>query len=168
MCLFVATFYGLVILPLDFAFGQVEITRSKIPLSKTSEIKVVYQINTAELKSGIHKGLYYLSYLMDHYKRLGVPESEIKLSAVFYGDAISSLLKDPYYNQRGGKGRLNPNKAKIDQLKELGVSLEACAETMRMRDVDHSELIDGVKVVEGAYVRVIDLQLNGYAYIKFL
>ncbi len=154
------------------ALQSEEQTQSKIiPLEITNPIKVVYQINTHKMKHKVNKGVHYLTYLMDHYKRLGIPKENITLVAVFYGDSIFSLLKDPHFKNRsghGGRGHRNPNVSAIETLISNGVKVEACSESMRIKKIPHSELLPGIDIIEGSYVRVIDLQHQGYAYIKFL
>jgi len=48
-----------------------------------------------------------------------------------------------------------------------GVQVELCEDTLRQKGVTAGELMPGVKIVVGAFPRLIDLQLHGYAYIKF-
>jgi intracellular sulfur oxidation DsrE/DsrF family protein len=140
----------------------------EIPLHQKENIKVVYQINTAEIKHGVNKGLHYVSYIIDHYKRMGVPAKNIKLIAVLYGDASTSLLRERAYKKHGGRGESNPNKALIEELNAQGVQIELCGESARLRNISRKEILPAVKVNVGAYARVIDLQHQGYAYIKFL
>jgi intracellular sulfur oxidation DsrE/DsrF family protein len=47
------------------------------------------------------------------------------------------------------------------------VQIELCENTMQQKGVKPAELMPGVKLVVGAFPRLIDLQLQGFAYIKF-
>jgi len=164
-CCFVLT---LVLAQSHALYAEEQIHRKVTPLKVTQEIKAVYQINTNKLKRNVNRGIHYLTYLMDHYARLGIPDKNISLVGVFYGDAITSVLKNSHHKSRGGRTEVNPNIAAINALIKKGVKIEACSETMRLRGITHAELLPGVEMVEGSYVRIIDLQQQGYAYIKFL
>lgn len=138
-----------------------------IPPLKTKDIKVVLHTNTTSEKGGINKAVYYVRYLLDHYKRLGIPATEISMSVVFYGDGVLALFNDETLLARmPKKGQGNRSLAVLKELMAAGVSIEACSETMRLRKMNPSDLLEGVKTVAGSYVRVVDLQLQGYAYLK--
>ena len=61
----------------------------------------------------------------------------------------------------------NPNIVILEEILKSGVQIEICEDTMRQRGITAAELLPGVKMVVGAFPRLIDLQLQGYAYIKF-
>jgi intracellular sulfur oxidation DsrE/DsrF family protein len=77
------------------------------------------------------------------------------------------LLKDPAYRMATGKSGENPNKKIVDELLDAGVKLELCKSTMQSHGWTEEDVLPGVKIVVGAYPRIIDLQLRGYAYIRF-
>ena len=86
---------------------------------------------------------------------------------VFHGDAGYFLLKDPAYRKASEKSGKNPNKQIIQELLDAGVNLELCKSTMRSHGWTGEDVLPGVKIVVGAYPRIIDLQMQGYAYIRF-
>lgn len=45
--------------------------------------------------------------------------------------------------------------------------LELCKSTMQSHGWTGKDVLPGVRIVVGAYPRIIDLQLRGYAYIRF-
>lgn len=158
----------LLLLPaIGFSLEETLNAKPTIPVVKTDNVKVVYHINTMEMKDGINKGVYYLTYILDHYSRLGVTDKNLSFIAVFYGDSSTALLKDEFYKKRNGRGGKNPNINALKELVDRGVDIELCGETARMREIKDAELLPNVKVNMGSYVRVIDLQSQGYAYIKF-
>ena len=129
-------------------------------------IKVVYQIKTDGRKENVGEGLYYVNKLVDAYEKLEITESARQVHAVFHGDAGYWMLKDPAYAQESDEN-INPNKKIIRELLSKGVSLELCASTMKNHGWTPSDVLDGVTIVVGAYPRIIDLQMRGYAYIRF-
>jgi intracellular sulfur oxidation DsrE/DsrF family protein len=129
-------------------------------------IKVVYQIKTDGKKGGIGEGLYYVKKLIDAYEKLGITESSRKVHAVFHGKAGYWLLKDSVYAKEADENR-NPNKKIIGELLTRDVNIELCSSTMRNHGWEASDLLKGVTIVVGAYPRIIDLQMRGYAYIRY-
>lgn len=130
------------------------------------EIKVVYQIKTDESKNGVGAGLYYLKKLSDAYDNLGIEKSDRQIHGVFHGDAGYMLLKDEAFSLEKGTDE-NPNKRIIQELLKNGVKLELCASTMKNNGWQKKDVLEGVTIVAGAYPRIIDLQMSGFAYIRF-
>jgi len=139
---------------------------SPVGLEVKDGIKVVYQIKTDGKKDGISEGLYYVKKLIDAYEKLGITESSRKVHAVFHGEAGYWILKDSAYAKEAGED-VNPNKKAIGKLLTRGVSIELCASTMRNHGWERSDVLEGVTIVVGAYPRIIDLQMQGYAYIRY-
>ena len=78
-------------------------------------------------------------------------------------DSLSKLKKFKHANAN------EKITAKIDSLKDQGVSFNVCANTVRGRKVDlQSDLynVDNSDVVPSGVAEVARLQLMGYAYIK--
>ena len=58
-------------------------------------------------------------------------------------------------------------KQAVSNIKEEGVSLDACANTMAAQKVDEKGLLPGfVKVDQGGVVRIAQLQGDGYVYLR--
>jgi intracellular sulfur oxidation DsrE/DsrF family protein len=137
-----------------------------IGLDVRHRIKAVYQIKTDEQKKNVGTGLYYVKKLLDAYDQLGIAANGRDIHAVFHGDAGYWMLRDAAF-EKAGYGHVNPNKAIIAELLDKGARLELCASTMRQHGWQPADVLDGIVIVVGAYPRLIDLQLQGYAYIRF-
>ena len=133
-----------------------------------NDIKVVYDINQNDMDAGIGKGLFYVRGLIEAYKNQKIPLKQVHISIVLHGAAGAWLLNDETYQSFAGNPfDENPNKKVISELLEYGVSVEMCHVTMKAHHWTASNLLPGVKVVFDAYTRMIDLQMEGYSYIKF-
>ena len=55
----------------------------------------------------------------------------------------------------------------ISTLLKSGVRLEICGTTMKKNGWTKDDLLPGVVVVPGAFARIVDLQLQGFAYVAF-
>ena len=113
--------------------------------------KVVYHL------SDVEKVHFVLSNIQNHIAGVGGPEF-VQIVLVVHGPALKGFhkaLADPKVKQT------------IDNLKEEGVGLDACANTMKAQKVDEHGLLPGfVKVDQGGVVRIAQLQGEGYVYLR--
>ena len=131
----------------------------------TAGIRAAYDIGADDWRDGVGRGLFYLRKLLDTYDLMGVDPVGVQVSGVFHGKAGYWLLTDAAYREETGREEANPNKALIAELMKRGVSLELCSQTMLAHGWEPQDVLPGVLIVTGAYPRLIDLQLRGYAYI---
>ncbi len=148
-------------------WGWLTPPRDLSPVTVLNDIYAVCRIKHAEWKDGVGMGLACVKQLIEDYKHMGIPSNEVHITAVFHGDAACWMLKDAPYDAftKGKEG--NPNKDIIRQLTASGVSIELCGQTMKQHGWTKEDILPEVKVVIGAYPRIIDLELQGYAYIRF-
>jgi intracellular sulfur oxidation DsrE/DsrF family protein len=138
-----------------------------IALRVTDGVKVVYQVKTDAWKQGVAAGLHYVDKLSHFYDKMDIRSSNREIVAVFHGEAGYFLLEDAPYQQASGKPGGNPNKQIIQSLLDAGVRLELCKSTMQHHGWTDADVLPGVQIAAGAYPRIIDLQLRGFAYIRF-
>ena len=137
-------------------------------LTISSDIAIVCRIDSNDWKDGVGAGLEFVRGLVGSYRSIGTSPDRLHISAVVHGKAGYWMLKDgPYAASEKSDTTTNPNKALIRQLRELGISLELCGETMREHGWTKEDVLPGVKIVPSAYARIVDLELQGYAYIRF-
>ena len=148
-------------------WGWMTPAKEPVPITVRKNIRAVYQIKDDDWIGNFGKGLLYIKKLIEAYKSMGITAGEIHISAVFHGGAGYWMLKDAPYRAFTKKAEDNPNKAIIRELVDAGVSIELCAQTMKQHGWKRKDVRPEVQVVFGAYPRVIDLQLQGYAYIRF-
>lgn len=139
-----------------------------LDIKHKQNIRIAFQVSSGEMKHGANKGLHYVKHIMDHYTKNGISDSNVNISAVLYGEASSAFLTSEALTKSRGKESTNPNIALIKALQSRGVSMELCGESKKIRKIEDSDLLPGVKVVTGAYARIVDLQHDGYSYIRFM
>lgn len=137
-----------------------------LPLQVRENLRVVYQVTEDASHDGVNKGLFYARKLIDTYEKQGIAADQVHLHLVYHGTGIATVVNDAA-RQRLGVESINPNEAILAELLKRGVQIELCENTMQQKGVKPSELMPGVKLVVGAFPRLIDLQLQGFAYIKF-
>ena len=137
------------------------------PLAVHRDICAVCRIKDDEKREGIGAGLAHLRGLIQDYRRIGVPSSEVHICAVLHGPAAYWLLNDAAYAEYTKQAGPNPNKGAVADLVHSGVSIEVCGQTMAENGWTRADLLPDVKIVVGAYPRIVDLELQGYAYLRF-
>ena len=95
--------------------------------------------------------------IRNHYSGMGGPDHVI-IALVVHGPALKAFHL----------AAAAPDVAKhTDELRNLGLQLNACINTMRAQNVTLKDLLPGFVVAEkGAVVRLAELQSQGYAYLR--
>lgn len=140
--------------------------RPVIDLEHKGSIKVVYQITTGDLKNGVNKGLFYLDKLHASYVAAGFDPDQLDIRGVFHGEGAAHLLTDDAWSRVKKESKGNPNTALISEMVKNGVHVELCDSRRAESGWAKSDVHPDVLLVKGAYLRVIDLQQSGYAYIR--
>ncbi len=139
-----------------------------IGIEKREHIRVVYDVRDDVWSAGIGKALYYVRGLIEAYRSQGVPPEKLHVSVVIAGKAAYWLLNDAaYQDYKNDEFAYNPNSQVVEELIDLGVSVELCNATRKGRGWQTEDMLPGVKRVHDGYTRLIDLQQKGYAYIRF-
>lgn len=139
----------------------------RIPLQARDNIRVVYQVTDDAPHEGVNRALFYARKLINTYEKQGIAADQVHLHLVYHGTGIAAVVNAKARQRLGAEKPANPNADVLAELVRRGVQIELCEDTMRQKGVTAAELMPGVKLVVGAYPRLIDLQLQGFAYIKF-
>lgn len=75
------------------------------------------------------------------------------------------------FNVRGPlaimKGSLDDfTREQINELMSMGVKFYVCSISMRTLGIRREDLVDGVEVVDSGVKRIVELEREGYAYVK--
>ncbi len=128
--------------------------------------KVVYHINYDDPK----KQAGALRNIQNHINAVGAENLDLKV--VLHGNGLALLLEPDSLEKLTKFKHANATPkmtAKIDGLKDQGVSFNVCANTVRGRKVDmESDLynVDQSDIVPSGVAEVAKLQQDGYVYIK--
>lgn len=142
-------------------------TRPIIGVDVTRDIRVAYEVKDDVWEAGVGKALFYVRGLIEAYRSLGVSEEQLHVSVVLHGGAAYWVLKDAPYSVHKDQLRGNPNKKVISELTDHGISVEVCNATLKGHGWKPDDVLPGVAIVHDAYTRLIDLQQQGYGYIRF-
>lgn len=81
---------------------------------------------------------------------------QVHLHLVYHGTGIAAVVNDAA-RKRLGTESANPNGEILAELIKHGVQVELCENTMQQKGVKPSEVMPGMKLVIGAFPRLIDL-----------
>lgn len=150
-------------IPLAYAGDTVPV----IPLQVRENLRIVYQVTDDADYEGVNKGLFYARKLINTYDKQGIAPDQVDLHIVFHGTGLHAVVNEAARTRLKVEKAENPNGEILAELIQRGVQIELCENTMQHKGVKPTELMPGVKLVVGAFPRLVDLQLQGYAYIKF-
>lgn len=113
--------------------------------------KVVYHL------SDLDKVSFVLGNIRNHYKGMGGPD-KVTIALVVHGPALKAFHA----------AAASPDAAKrTGELSKEGLALHACGNTMRAQNVTLKDLLPGfVGADQGGVVRLVELQSQGYAYLR--
>ena len=121
---------------------------SKLTLAQDSKYKVVFDMtskDTINQQSLIRQ----LGFI-----RKTNPDS--KLEVVIYGQGLDLAIK----------GKSQQETAVNQLIADKGVSFKVCAVTMKRYNIDKSQLLPGVEIVDDGIFEIISKQQEGWGYIK--
>ncbi len=135
-------------------------------------VKVVYQCDFPDVKR-IHLMINTLNNVVEYYNKNLIP---YEVDIVALGPCLQYIMKDfkntgfvekPYITHGGPTGY--GTRARLENLQLTGgdnIKFYACHNTMEKKNVKENQLEDFVKVTPAGIIKAIELQREGYAYIK--
>jgi intracellular sulfur oxidation DsrE/DsrF family protein len=140
--------------------------RPVVMVDANAKYRAVYDIHTDKMSAGISKGLYYARGLFEAFSKQDVKPEQLDIHLVLHGDAAKELLIDTTYQEAiKDPFAINPNSKIVQDLLDLGVSVEICRSAMKSKGWTADDVLPGVTIVHDGYTRLIKLQNDGYAYI---
>jgi hypothetical protein len=120
---------------------------------------------TADAKPGaVNRGLEQVARLLNLYGAAGLAAHDVKISAVFHGEADTAVLSDAAYLARF-KLAANPNLPLIRVLKKAGADLFVCGQSLHELGFRLDEVAMEVPVADSALLVLTNKQNDGYAYV---
>ena len=112
--------------------------------------KAVFHINLDD-DTPMNQGLNNVTNLL-----LAIPDHDHDLIVLINGPAVRLVAEDG----------CDPYIERIKNLKGQGVRFQACRNALNKFDVDPDKLVDECEIIPAGIVALIELQNDGYAYIK--
>jgi intracellular sulfur oxidation DsrE/DsrF family protein len=107
----------------------------------------------------------YLSIIEETHEGLAKQGVKPDLVVAFRGPAILLVSKNRGKVPKNQQAQYDEVAALIKDLKDLGVTLEACSVAARMKKVNTASIYPEIKVVGNTFISLTGYQSKGYAYI---
>ena len=147
-------------------WGWITTPADSVPLGPRGAIRVVHDVQEDAWEAEVGRGLARVRELVSDYESVGFHISEMNISAVFHGAAAYWMLQDEPYSAFTRRQGPNPNRLLIQELVQEGVSIELCAETMKAHGWKRADILSEVRVVGGVCARIVELERQGYVYLR--
>jgi intracellular sulfur oxidation DsrE/DsrF family protein len=98
-----------------------------------------------------------LGNIRNHYNGMGGPD-KVTIALVVHGPALKAFH---------AAGATPDMTKRTDEMKQSGLQLNACINTMRAQEVTLKDLLPGFIIADkGGVVRLAELQSQGYVYLR--
>ena len=126
--------------------------------------KAVFDITVASEPQEVSKGLESVARYLNLHAQAGRTPSEVKLALVLHGQATKVALQDEAYARITG-AKHNPNRELLGMLKEAGVEVYVCGQSLARNKYPASDVTPEVTVAVSAMTVNVNKQMDGYAYL---
>lgn len=134
----------------------------KAPYQPKSGTRVIFDIAVASKPAELNKGLERIARLINLHAGHGVPDNGLQIVAVLHGHSTDAALSDHAYKLRTGVDE-NPNLPLLRQLKESGVRLYVCGQSLAQKKYAHEEVAAPLEVAVSAMLVNVQSQADGFA-----
>jgi len=146
-------------------------TVSEIPYAverpdPSMDYKVLVEVNTDNAKpEAVHEFFEKTAAAVNLHALGGVPMNKLQVVLVIHGPAAQFVVNDAEYQKKYGTA--NPNLPLFTALKQAGVKVFVCGQSLEKRKIDPSTVSPDVKVALSAITTLTTYQLKGYSILKF-
>jgi intracellular sulfur oxidation DsrE/DsrF family protein len=153
--------------PIVKGFGGIyEIADATERPDATLEYKIMVDLTSAaENNKEISRWVDNVARMMNLHGLAGVPKEKIKVKVVIHGGAIFTLLNDENYQKRFEVE--NPNLKVFEALKEAGVDVYVCGQSLIARNLKTADLWPGVTIAHSALTTITTYVPQGYVLLRF-
>lgn len=153
--------------PIVKGFGGIyEIADATERPDSTLEYKILVDLTSAaENNKEISRWVDNVARMMNLHGLAGVPKEKIKVKVIIHGGAIFTLLNDENYQKRFEVE--NPNLKVFEALKEAGVDVYVCGQSLIARNLKTADLWPGVTIAHSALTTITTYVPQGYVLLRF-
>ena len=153
----------------DYAFPRIPDAGGVVLLPDAAQqprasAKIILDVTAQSEARELNKGLEKVARTVNLYAGAGVASERMKIAAVFHGPAANVVLSDEEYARHTGTPH-NPNRKLLRQLKDAGVALYVCAQSLAHQGYAADEVAPEVQVAVSAISVLVNCQSDGYAYV---
>lgn len=135
-----------------------------IPDAK-QKYNIVIDVFSGEDTTKLNAALNNVARMINLHAIAGVHPDSIHVVLAIHGKATKTVLNDDGYKSRFNIK--NPNRNLIIALKEAGVKLTVCGQSLIGRKIDPDEVNENIELATSMLTTVTTYQLKGYTLLKF-
>ncbi|MFY0629472.1 MAG: DsrE family protein [Flavobacteriaceae bacterium] len=135
-----------------------------IPDAK-QKYNIVIDVFSGEDVTKLNAALNNVARMINLHAIAGVHRDSINVVLAIHGNATKTVLNNDAYESRYKVK--NPNYDLIIALKEAGVKLTVCGQSLIGRKIDLDEVNENVELATSMLTTVTNYQLKGYAFLRF-
>ena len=153
--------------PVIESFGAIyDIPDATVKPDPNAELKIVIDVYGGSKDKGrVDGSLNNVARMLNLHAVGGVNPDNMKVVLAAHGGSTFSILSDEAYKEMFGMD--SPNTPLIKELKEAGVKLTVCGQSLVGRDIPADQVNDNVELSTSMLTTVTKYQLLGYTLLKF-
>lgn len=153
--------------PLVKGFGGIyEVPDATERPDPSLEYKIIVDMTTGpEDTKQISRWVDNVARLMNLHGLAGVKREQMHVKVVIHGGAVFTLLNDEEYQKKYEVN--NPNLPVYEALKDAGVDIYVCGQTMRARSLNKDDIWSGTEITHSALTTITTYVPQGYTLLKF-
>ncbi len=130
------------------------------------DYKIVVEVaSNHEKPETVHEFFEKVAAIVNLHALGGVPANKLHVVMVIHGPAGQFIVNNAAYQKKFGID--NPNLPLFTALREAGVKMFVCGQTLLKRNIDHQTVAPEIKVALSAITTLTTYQLKGYALLKY-
>ncbi|MEI6265381.1 MAG: DsrE family protein [Sphingobacteriia bacterium] len=146
--------------------AALEVPFATMTIDPKLDYKVLIDVTTATDKPDvINENVENIARIINLHALAGVTAKKLHVVAVFHGPAVMTLLNNEAYQKKFGVN--NPHLALFTALKEAGIPMYVCGQTLFKRNVDPSTIVTEVLPALSAITTITTYSAKGYTVLKY-
>ena len=153
--------------PIVKGFGGIyEIPDARERPDPTAEYKIIVDlVSAADDPAKINRMVDNVARMINLHGLAGVPEENMKVKVAVHGGAIFSILNDRHYQKLYGID--NPNLPVYQALKDAGVDIYICGQSLLAREMKTSDVWEEATIALSMLTTLTTYLPQGYMLFKF-
>ena len=148
-------------------FGAIyEIPEATVTPDPTLEYRLVIDVvSGAEEPDSLSAGLYNVARMLNLFSVGGLPDERVQVVLAIHGGATFAVVDNATYREEFGTD--NPNLPLIAALKEAGVRVTVCGQSLLGRGIALDMVNPEVEIATSMLTTVAMYQMRGYGLLRF-
>ncbi|MFK7952713.1 MAG: DsrE family protein [Ekhidna sp.] len=146
--------------------GIYDIPEATVKVDPSLEYKIVIDVyGGSDDPEKVDPSINNVARLLNLHAVSGADVEKMKVVLAIHGESTYSTMSDEAYNDKFGVN--NPNAPLVKELKQAGVKLTVCGQSLKGRRVSSDQLLSEIEIATSMLTTVTTHQLKGYAVLKF-